>query len=52
MFKELINTLSFMYCFTARSRGKLGQQELDDQVAALKVHIKFQSFQFLSCSLC
>lgn len=29
MFKELINTLSFMYCFTARSRGKLGQQELD-----------------------
>ncbi len=29
MFKELINTLSFMYCFTARSRGKLAREELD-----------------------
>lgn len=29
MFKELINTLSFMYCFAARSRGKLAREELD-----------------------
>ena len=29
MFKELINSLSFMYCFAARSRGKLQQEELD-----------------------
>ena len=33
-----------------RGYGDVGQQELDDQVAALKVHIKFQSFQFLSCA--
>ena len=29
MFKELINSLSFMYCFAARSRGKLQREELD-----------------------
>ena len=29
MFKELINSLSFMYCFAARSRGKLRREELD-----------------------
>ena len=29
MFKELINSLSFMYCFAARSRGKLDRQELE-----------------------
>ena len=30
-----------------RGYGDVGQQELDDQVAALKVHI---TFQFLSCA--
>lgn len=29
MFKELINTLSFMYTYAARSRGKLGKEELE-----------------------
>ncbi len=29
MFKELINSLSFMYTFAARSRGKLQREELD-----------------------
>lgn len=29
MFKELINSLSFMYCFAARSRGKLDREDLD-----------------------
>lgn len=29
MFKELINTLSFMYTFAARSRGKVGREELE-----------------------
>ena len=29
MFKELINSLSFMYTFAARSRGKLDRQELE-----------------------
>ena len=29
MFRELINSLSFMYCFAARSRGKLDKHELE-----------------------
>ena len=29
MFRELINSLSFMYCFAARSRGKLDKRELE-----------------------
>lgn len=28
MFKELIGSLSFMYCFAARSRGKVGCEQL------------------------
>jgi|GEM_PF-4747529 len=28
MLKELIDTLSFMYCYAARSRGKLSREEL------------------------
>ena len=30
MFKELVSTLSFMYWFAAKGRGKLGQKELEN----------------------
>ena len=29
MFKELINSLTFMYAFSARSRGKLDKSDLE-----------------------
>lgn len=37
MLKEMINTLSFMYCYAARARGKLDREELGQLRAGANV---------------